>query len=92
MSRAARSIPAITISLTPLALAPGVLNTTIPFSAHLSSGILSVSYTHLIRRGEHVAVIGDNGTGKTTLLKIINQVVPPDTGSFTLGSKVRIGY
>lgn len=33
-----------------------------------------------IRRGEHVAVIGDNGTGKTTLLKIINQVVPPDTG------------
>ena len=45
-----------------------------------------------IRRGEHVAVIGDNGTGKTTLLKIINQVVPPDTGSFTLGSKVRIGY
>ena len=45
-----------------------------------------------IRRGEHVAVIGDNGTGKTTLLKIINQVVPPDTGSLTLGSKVRIGY
>ena len=45
-----------------------------------------------IRRGEHVAVIGDNGTGKTTLLKIINQVVPPDTGSFTLGSKVKIGY
>ena len=39
-----------------------------------------------------MAVIGDNGTGKTTLLKIINQVVPPDTGSFTLGSKVRIGY
>ena len=45
-----------------------------------------------IRRGEHVAVIGDNGTGKTTLLKILNQVHPPDTGSFTLGSKVTIGY
>lgn len=45
-----------------------------------------------IRRGEHVAVIGDNGTGKTTLLKIINQVVPPDAGAFTLGSKVKIGY
>lgn len=45
-----------------------------------------------IKRGEHVAVIGDNGTGKTTLLKILNQVVPPDTGFFTLGSKVKIGY
>lgn len=45
-----------------------------------------------IKRGEHVAIIGDNGTGKTTLLKILNQVVEPDTGSFTLGSKVQIGY
>lgn len=45
-----------------------------------------------IKRGEHVAVIGDNGTGKTTLLKILNQVVAADTGSFTLGSKVKIGY
>ncbi len=45
-----------------------------------------------IRRGEHVAVIGDNGTGKTTLLKILNQVQPADSGSFTLGAKVQIGY
>lgn len=45
-----------------------------------------------IKRGEHVAIIGDNGTGKTTLLKILNQVVEPDSGSFTLGSKVKIGY
>lgn len=45
-----------------------------------------------IKRGEHVAIIGDNGTGKTTLLKILNQVHLPDTGSFTLGSKVKIGY
>lgn len=45
-----------------------------------------------IKRGEHVAVIGDNGTGKTTLLKILNQVHLPDTGAFTLGSKVKIGY
>ena len=45
-----------------------------------------------IHRGEHVAIIGDNGTGKTTLLKIINQVVSADEGSFTLGSKVKIGY
>ena len=45
-----------------------------------------------IKRGEHVAIIGDNGTGKTTILKILNQILPPDAGSFTLGSKVEIGY
>ena len=45
-----------------------------------------------IRRGEHVAVIGDNGTGKTTLLKIINSLLPADSGSFHLGSQVEIGY
>lgn len=45
-----------------------------------------------IKRGEHVAVIGDNGTGKTTLLKILNRVLPADSGSFTLGTNVHIGY
>lgn len=45
-----------------------------------------------IKRGEHVAIIGDNGTGKTTLLKILNSVIPADKGSFTLGAKVKIGY
>lgn len=45
-----------------------------------------------VKRGERVAVIGSNGTGKTTLLKIINGLVPPDTGSLTLGSKVHVGY
>lgn len=45
-----------------------------------------------LKRGEHVAIIGDNGTGKTTLLKILNQVVAADSGSFTLGAKVQIGY
>lgn len=45
-----------------------------------------------IKRGEHVAVIGDNGTGKTTLLKILNQVISADSGTFTLGTNVNIGY
>ena len=45
-----------------------------------------------IKRGEHVAIIGDNGTGKTTLLKILNEVLPADSGTFTLGTNVKIGY
>lgn len=45
-----------------------------------------------IKRGEHVAIIGDNGTGKTTLLKIINELLPPDSGSIRLGANVEIGY
>ncbi len=45
-----------------------------------------------IKRGEHVAILGDNGTGKTTLLKILNELEKADAGSFTLGSKVEIGY
>ncbi len=45
-----------------------------------------------IKKGEHVAIIGDNGTGKTTLLKIINQAERMDAGKITLGVKVNIGY
>lgn len=45
-----------------------------------------------IKRGEHVAIIGDNGTGKTTILKIINNLVPADSGTITLGTNVHIGY
>ena len=45
-----------------------------------------------IRRGERVAIIGNNGTGKTTILKILNGLLPQDSGEFRLGSKVHIGY
>ncbi len=45
-----------------------------------------------IKRGERVALIGNNGTGKTTILKIINQLLPKDSGKIILGAQVHIGY
>lgn len=45
-----------------------------------------------LKRGEHVAIIGDNGTGKTTLLKLINELLPADEGTIRLGTNVHIGY
>ena len=45
-----------------------------------------------IKRGERIALIGDNGTGKTTILKIINEMVPADAGTVTLGANVHVGY
>ncbi|MBR1391287.1 MAG: ABC-F family ATP-binding cassette domain-containing protein [Lachnospiraceae bacterium] len=45
-----------------------------------------------LKRGERVALIGNNGTGKTTILKIINDLVPADAGEIVLGTNVHIGY
>ena len=45
-----------------------------------------------IKRGEHVALIGGNGTGKTTILKMINRLLAKDAGTIVLGSRVQIGY
>lgn len=58
------------------------------FREHLLFKHLSMD----LKRGEHVAIIGDNGTGKTTILKIINGLLPADTGTLTLGTNVHIGY
>lgn len=45
-----------------------------------------------IKRGEHISLIGANGTGKTTILKLINRHEQKDNGTITLGSRVKIGY
>lgn len=45
-----------------------------------------------IKRGERVAIIGNNGTGKTTILKLINGLLPADLGEIKPGAKVHIGY
>lgn len=63
---------------------------------HLSksypSARLFQDISFILKRGEHTAIIGDNGTGKTTLLNILNQVADADSGSYTLGTNVTIGY
>lgn len=50
----------------------------------------NLSFT--VKRGEHIAIIGDNGTGKTTILKMINNLLSPDNGSIRSGTNVEIGY
>nr|MBQ6241514.1 ABC-F type ribosomal protection protein [Lachnospiraceae bacterium] len=45
-----------------------------------------------VRRGEKTAIIGDNGTGKTSLLKIVTGALTPDSGSVRLGAQVKPGY
>ncbi len=52
-------------------------------------------FNHLsfeLKRGEKAAILGANGTGKTTLLKILAGELKPETGTFRLGANVHIGY
>lgn len=82
----------IHFSLEPSCMSGNDVLTVEGLSKQFGSQILFRDVDFEIKRGEHVAVIGDNGTGKTTLLKILNQAAEADKGSFTLGAKVQIGY
>ena len=63
---------------------------------HLSKGFDGVmlfdDVNFEVKRGDRIAIIGNNGTGKTTMLKIINGILPPDSGEYKPGAKVYIGY
>ena len=68
-----------------------VLDVAAVFKAYGSQEVLrDVSLT--IRRGERVAVIGPNGLGKSTLLKIVTGHLPADGGTVRFGHEVRAGY
>ena len=80
------------LSLEPSCISGNDVLTVENLSKYFGSQRLFQNVSFEIKRGEHIAIIGDNGTGKTTLLKILNQIIPSDTGTFALGSKVQIGY
>ena len=49
-------------------------------------------YNYIFLKNDRIGIIGPNGCGKTTLLKMINGIVKPDTGNIEIGQTIRIGY
>ena len=92
VKKPADTAPEMHFSLEPSCVSGNDVLTVEHLSKQFDGQPLFTDVSFEIKRGEHVAIIGDNGTGKTTLLKILNQVVPADSGTFTLGAKVKIGY
>ena len=80
------------LSLEPRVISGNDVLTVEELSKSFPEQILFTDISFQIKRGERVALIGNNGTGKTTMLKILNDLIPTDSGTFTLGSKVQIGY
>lgn len=80
------------LTLTPRMLSGNDVLTVTGVSKAFGSHVLFTHADIAIKRGEHVAIIGKNGTGKTTLLKMINGLESLDEGEIRLGSKVEIGY
>nr|MBP3598339.1 ABC-F type ribosomal protection protein [Eubacterium sp.] len=62
------------------------------FSKSFSDNTLFKQIDFDIKRGDRVAIIGKNGTGKTTLLKILCEMESVDAGNARLGTNVEIGY
>ena len=80
------------ITLEPKVVSGNDVLTVVGLSKSFGSQTLFTDLYFDVKRGERVALIGNNGTGKTTILKILNGLLEADSGSFTLGSKVHIGY
>ena len=80
------------LTLTPRILSGNDVLTVEHLSKSFDSHKLFTDVNFEIKRGEHVSVIGGNGSGQTAVLKILNDLVPADQGTFRLGSNVEIGY
>ncbi len=82
----------MTLHLTPCTLSGNDVLTVEHLSKSFGTQTLFKDISFLIRRGERVAILGENGTGKTTLLKIVRGLLPADSGIVREGAKVEIGY
>ena len=80
------------IKLTPDVLSGNDVLTVSGLSKSFGERTLFSNVDFEIKRGERVALIGANGTGKTTILKIINGLADADFGNIRLGSNVTTGY
>lgn len=80
------------IALSPSRISGNDVLTVEHLSKSFGNNLLFDNLDFEIKRGEHVALIGDNGTGKTTILKIINELEECDTGVIKIGTNVDIGY
>ena len=84
--------PQMRITLEPRVVSGNDVLTVEGLSKAFPGQVLFDDISFSIKRGERVALIGDNGTGKTTILKILNGILRPDRGKILLGAKVHIGY
>ncbi len=82
----------LSLKLTPNILSGNDVLTIKNLSKSYDDNLLFDNFNYLIRRGSKIAIIGGNGTGKTTLLKILRGMTDADTGSYTFGAKVYTGY
>ncbi|SFL15387.1 ATP-binding cassette, subfamily F, member 3 [Lachnospiraceae bacterium KH1T2] len=83
---------AMNLSITPSIESGNDVLTVEELSKSFPENTLFQNISFEIKKGERVALIGNNGTGKTTMLKIINSMERADSGVFRLGTNVKIGY
>ena len=84
--------PQMRITLEPRVVSGNDVLTVEGLSKAFPGQVLFEDISFSIKRGERVALIGDNGTGKTTILKILNGLIRADKGRIQTGAKVHIGY
>ncbi len=92
LDKPVQEAPQMRITLEPRVISGNDVLTVEGLSKAFPGQVLFEDISFSIKRGERVALIGDNGTGKTTILKILNGLIRADRGKIQTGAKVHIGY